>query len=258
MTASVEAVDPRLRFEVTDRVIVITGGGRGLGRAMSIGLAAAGARIVACGRTQADLDDTVATIRAGGGAAIGVVADVGSVDDVQRVVSATVDEFGGIDVVVNNAAEPGFGMVSDLSEREFDRAFDVNVKGPMFLAGAARPHLARSGRGSVINVLSAAIWVGGENMALYRASKEALWGLTKVMAKEWGADGIRVNALVPGPFETTSLAREPERVERIRQSTLFKRIAAFDEIVPPVLFMASDASLFMTGSTVTLDGGVTP
>lgn len=95
-------------------------------------------------------------------------------------------------------------------------------------------------------------------MGLYRATKEALWGFTKVTAKEWAAKGIRVNGLAPGPFDTTADTRGDGREERVRDATLFKRIASAEEIVPPVMFLASDASRFMTGSIVTIDGGVTP
>lgn len=95
-------------------------------------------------------------------------------------------------------------------------------------------------------------------MALYRASKDALWGLTKVMSKEWAAHGVRVNGLAPGPFETTAATREDGREERVRNATLFGRIATANEIVPPLLYLASDASRFMTGSILTIDGGVTP
>jgi NAD(P)-dependent dehydrogenase (short-subunit alcohol dehydrogenase family) len=250
--------DPRPTFALDGRVVIVTGGGRGLGRAMSVGLAAVGARIVACGRTQSDLDATVGEITARGGEAIGVVADLADVDSLPAVTGAAVDRFGAIDVVVNNAVDPGLALVRDITPELFDRVMAVNVKGPVFLCNAALPHLEQSEHASIVNVLSVALWVGGPMMGLYRATKEALWGFTKVMAKEWAAKGIRVNGLAPGPFETTADTRGDGREERVRDATLFKRIAGAEEIVPPVLFLASDASRFMTGSIVTIDGGVTP
>jgi NAD(P)-dependent dehydrogenase (short-subunit alcohol dehydrogenase family) len=250
--------DPRDAFSLDGRVAVVTGGGRGLGRAMSVGLAHVGARVVLCGRTRNDLDATVDTITAHGGEAVGVVADLGDVSSLGAVVQAAVERFGEIDVVVNNAVDPGLALVEELTPEQFDRVFAVNVKGPVFLCNAALPHLERSDHASIINVLSAALWIGGPTMGLYRSTKEALWGFTKVMAKEWAAKGIRVNGLAPGPFDTTADTRGDGREERVRNATLFKRIAAAEEIVPPVLFLASDASRFMTGSIVTIDGGVTP
>jgi NAD(P)-dependent dehydrogenase (short-subunit alcohol dehydrogenase family) len=250
--------DPRRAFGLDGRVVVVTGGGRGLGRAMSVGLAEVGARVVMCGRTQVDLDATVDAITANDGEAIGVVADLGDVSSLGAVVDAAVERFGAVDVVVNNAVDPGLAFIEDLTPEQFDRIFAVNVKGPVFLCNAALPHLERSAHASIVNVLSVALWIGGPTMGLYRSTKEALWGFTKVMAKEWAAKGIRVNGLAPGPFETTADTRGDGREERVRDATLFKRIAAAEEIVPPLLFLASDASRFMTGSIVTIDGGVTP
>lgn len=250
-------VDPRAQFDLAGRVAVITGGGRGLGRAMSLGLVAAGARVVAAGRTEADLHETVAAIDAHGGEAVAVTADIGDLDAAARIVDAAVSRFGGIDIVVNNAAEPGFGEVAALTPETFDRAYAVNVKGPLLLCNAALPHLERSPHAAIVNVVSPAIWLGGPNMALYRSTKAALWGLSVVMAKEWGPKGVRVNGLAPGPFETTN----PVRVGReaaVAAATVFQRIATFDEIVPPLLYLVSDASKFMTGSILTIDGGVSP
>lgn len=251
------APDPRSAFDVAGRVAVVTGGGRGLGRAMSSGLAVAGASVVAFGRTRGDLDDTVAEIRAVGGRAVAVDGDVADPDACRRAVEAAVDEFGGLDIVVNNAVDPGFSAVADITPELFDRVFAVNVRGPVLLCNAALPHLERSEHAAIVNVLSVALWVGGPMMGLYRATKEALWGFTKVMSKEWAERGIRVNGLAPGPFETSADTRKG-REDRVRDSTLFKRIAASEEIVPPLLYLVSDASRFMTGSIVTIDGGVVP
>lgn len=225
---------------------------------MSCGLAVAGAQIVVCGRTRSDLDLTVERIRAEGGRAIACVADVGDRDAGQRIVDASLEAFGAIDIVVNNAVDPGLAPVDQVTPELFDHVFAVNARGPLLLCNAALPHLARSEHAAIVNVLSVAIWIGGPSMALYRASKNALWGFTKVMAKEWATYGVRVNALAPGPFETTAGTRDDGREERVRNATLFGRIADAEEIVPPVLFLASDASKFMTGSLLAIDGGVTP
>jgi NAD(P)-dependent dehydrogenase (short-subunit alcohol dehydrogenase family) len=250
---SASEAPPADAFDLTDRVAIVTGGGRGLGRAMSLGLASAGAMVFLCGRTRQDLNETVAEVIRRGGRASSMVADMGLAEDIPQVVDVAVRTFGGIDIVVNNAVDPAGARLEDLSPDYVDRVLAVNFKGPLFLCQAALPYLEQSRHASVVNVLSVAVWAGGPLM--YRSSKLALWGLTKTLAKEWAPKGIRVNALAPGPFET-SRERDAAREEFIRRSTLLNRIATYDEIVPPLLYVASDASRFMTGSVVHIDGGI--
>jgi NAD(P)-dependent dehydrogenase (short-subunit alcohol dehydrogenase family) len=249
--------DPRAAFDVTGRVALITGGGRGLGRAMSTGLAAAGARVVAMGRTQSDLDETVAAIERDGGEAIGVRADVSDYDALPAVVAAAVERFGGLDILVNNAVDPSNGLIADLTPDVVERNFRTNVFGPMFLAQHAQPHLAASGHGSIVNVISVAVWVGTSGQAMYRGAKAALHGVTRVMAKEWAPE-IRVNTIAPGPFETTARGGwTPMAAASAAAHTLMARMAPFEEIVPHVLYLASDASAFVTGQDLVVDGGIT-
>jgi NAD(P)-dependent dehydrogenase (short-subunit alcohol dehydrogenase family) len=249
--------DPRDAFDVAGRVAIITGGGRGLGRAMSTGLARAGARIVLVGRTQADLDDTVATIEADGGEALAVRADVADYDALPGVVQAAVDRFGGIDILVNNAVDPSNGLIEELTPDVVETNYRTNVFGPMFLANHAHPHLEASGHGSIINIISVAVWVGSAGSAMYRGSKAALHGVTRVMAKEW-APTVRANTIAPGPFETTARGGWiPEAAASAVAHTLLQRMAPFDEIVPHVLYLASDASAFVTGQDLIVDGGIT-
>jgi NAD(P)-dependent dehydrogenase (short-subunit alcohol dehydrogenase family) len=249
--------DPRAAFDVTGRVALITGGGRGLGRAMSTGLAVAGAKVVAMGRTQSDLDETVATIEAEGGEAIGVRADITDYDALAGVVDAAVARFGGLDILVNNAVDPSNGLIANLTPELAESNYRANVLGPMFLAQHAQPHLTASGHGSIINVISVAVWVGSAGQALYRGSKAALHGVTRVMAKEW-APAIRANTIAPGPFQTTARGGwTPELAASASAHTLMQRMAAFEEIVPHVLYLASDASAFVTGQDLIVDGGIT-
>ena len=251
------ATDPRAAFDVSGRVVIITGGGRGLGRAMSTGLAVAGARVVAVGRTQGDLDDTAAAVAAAGGDVLTVRADVSDYDALPGIVEATVAHYGAVDVLVNNAADPYGALVTDLVPEDTERVYRTNVHGPMFLAQHAYPYLRASGRGSVVNVISAAVWIGTSSQALYRGSKAALRGVTRVMAKEWAPE-VRVNTLAPGPFETTyGGGWTDDRRASTTAATPLARIAPFAEIVPHVLYLASDASAFVTGTDLVVDGGVT-
>ncbi len=247
------------------RTAIVTGGGKGLGRAMAAGLAEAGAAVVVCGRTAADLDAAVAGIEGAGGRASAVCADLAVPSQIPPVVDAAVEAFGGVDVVVNNAVDPAFGRSLAESDPAFIEAvLAVNLRAPLLLCQAALSHLERSEHASVINVVTAGVWArGGVRSAgaastgnpWYRISKEALWGLTREMAKEWASLGIRVNALAPGPFEADR-PRTPEIEDLIRRSTLLGRLGTFAEIVPPVLYLAGDASRFMTGSVLHIDGGM--
>ena len=141
-------------------------------------------------------------------AAIGVRADITDYDALRGVVDAAVARFGGLDILVNNAVDPSNGLIADLTPELAESNDRANVLGPMFLAQHAQPHLTASGHGSIINVISVAVWVGSAGQALYRGSKAALHGVTRVMAKEW-APAIRANTIAPGPFQTTSTAVSP-------------------------------------------------
>jgi NAD(P)-dependent dehydrogenase (short-subunit alcohol dehydrogenase family) len=250
--------DPRDLFDLTGRTAIVTGGSRGIGRAMAMGLAAAGAAVVVASR-KADACAAVATeITDAGGQARAVPTHVGHPDEIAGLVEATVEQFGGIDIVVNNAANPLGGALTDVTPAAFDASYGVNVKGPMLLASAALDHLAASGHGSVINVISAGAFQPGETLGLYCSGKAALWSLTRVMAKEWASHSVRVNALAPGPFRTDMMAGAlaiPDFYDRIVASTLQKRVAEPEEIVGAALFLASDASSYVTGSALGVDGG---
>ncbi len=251
--------DPRAQFDLTGRTAVVTGGSRGLGRAMCLGFAAAGARVVVASRKAEACEAVVAEVEAAGGEALAVPTHVGRVDDLDALVAATVDRFGAIDVLVNNAANPLGGALTDVTEAAFAKSYEVNVRAPLFLATRALDHLAASGHGSIINVITAGAFTPGETLGLYCSGKAAVWNLTKVMAKEWAGRGVRVNALSPGPFRTDMMAPTfaiAEFEDAIVASTLVKRIADPDEIVGAALFLASDASSYVTGSVLAVDGGI--
>lgn len=245
-------------FDLTDRVAIVTGGSRGLGRAIAEGFAAAGATVVVASRKADACDEVVDAIRRSGGRALSVPTHVGRPEQVQALVDRVVEELGGIDIVVNNAANPLGGPVAEIEPSAFDAAFRTNVQGPMLLSAAALPHLQASGRGSVINVITVGAFAGAEYLGLYTASKAALWNLTRTMAKEWGPLGVRVNAIAPGPFDTDMMAPTfdvPEFHERIVDATILRRIAEPVEVVGPALLLAADAGSYMTGSCIVVDGG---
>jgi NAD(P)-dependent dehydrogenase (short-subunit alcohol dehydrogenase family) len=246
-------------FDLDGRVAIVTGGSRGLGRAIARGFARAGAKVVVASRKQEACEGVAAEIETEGGQALAVATHVGRVDEIGRLVDATVDRFGGLDILVNNAANPLGGTLTEITELAFEKSYGVNVKGPLFLAAAAIEHLASSDHAAIINVITAGAFNPGEGLGLYCSGKAALWNLTKVMAREWASRGVRVNALAPGPFETDMMAPTyavPEFHQAIVQSTLLKRIASPDEIVGAALFLASDASSYMTGSVLPVDGGL--
>lgn len=245
-------------FRLDGRVAIVTGGSRGLGRAMAKGLAAAGARVVIASRKPDACEAVVREIEAAGGEGLAVPTHVGRTDELERLVEKTVAELGGISIVVNNAANPLGGMLTDSTDLAFEKAYEVNVRAPLTLASRALPHLVASGHGSVINMITVAAFSGGEHMGLYTSSKAALWNLTTVMSKEWGPQGVRVNAIAPGPFATDMMEAAsgiPELEELILSSLIIKRMADPSEIVGAALYLASDASSYVTGSVLRVDGG---
>lgn len=248
------------RFDVAGRVAIVTGGGRGIGAAVARGLADAGALVVVAARSVDACDSVVASIRSSGGTAVAVVTDVGNADSRDSLVARTVSEFGGIDVLVNNAGVLRPHFTTKVTEDEFDEIFRTNVKGPVFLSSAALPHLAEGG-GSIINISALGAFQPMPGIGAYCAAKAAMVNWTQTMAKEWAASNVRVNMLVPGPVATDMiLPRDPaERqgfVASMAAETLMGRIAEPDDLVGTVLFLASDASAFMTGRSVFLDGGM--
>lgn len=257
LTAEHRKADPGALFRLDGRVAIVTGGTRGIGRTIAQGFAAQGARVVVASRSADACADAERELQTDGYEALGVPCHMGSVDDVARLVAATVDRFGALDVIVNNAANALAEPVGGFTEAGFDKSVDVNVKGPVFLIQEALPHLKASAHASVVNVVSAGAWLFSAHGALYAAAKAALVSYTKGMAAALAADGIRINALAPGAVDTDMVRNTgPESGERMAAASLQKRIADPWEMVGPALFLASDASSFVTGTVVHADGGL--
>ena len=242
------------------KVALVTGGSRGLGAAMSQGLAAAGARVVVASRERKSCEAVAVTIRERGGSALAVAADVADTAALDALLDAAYREYGRLDILVNNAGiNNGFCPLAEIPTEDFDRVVAVNLRGPWYLASRAAPRMGAQGGGSIVNVISVgglkpSAWLGP-----YAATKSALHALTKVMAQEWAPLGIRVNAIAPGSYHSDLFDRTAKAIpgfeEGAKASSAMKRIAATEEILGPLLYLTSDAASFTTGATLVADGG---
>jgi NAD(P)-dependent dehydrogenase (short-subunit alcohol dehydrogenase family) len=239
------------------KVVVVTGSSRGLGRAMALGFADAGADVVVSSRKLDACRPVVDEIRARGRRSIAVACHVGQWDDCAALVDATVAEFGRIDVLVNNAGiAPVAPTVADITEALFDKTIDVNLKGPVRLTGLAAPHMPAGS--AVINISSKASTHNSPLTYVYGAAKAGLNAFTQAAAKELGPRGIRVNCIVCGTFMTDSLSVSiptPEARAAVAAGISVGRVAEPEEIVGTAIWMATDASSYLNGQSVLLDGG---
>lgn len=254
------ARDPE-SFDLHGRVAVVTGASKGIGRAIARLLGRHGASVVVSSRRQEAVDLTVAAFREEGIEATAIAAHMGDPLQVEGLVQQTLQRYGGIDIVVNNAAiNPVFGPILQTDDAVFDKIMQVNVKGPMQLARLAHASMKARGGGSVVNISSIEGLTPGQGLGLYSISKASLIAATKVMAREWGTDGIRVNVICPGLVETkfSEALTGNEKILRMvlaRQS--LPQVATPEDISGLALFLASDASSFCTGGVFTADGGYT-
>ena len=244
----------RDRFDMTGRVVLVTGGTQGIGRALAEGYVCANAKVAVVSRNPANCKEAEQHLRDLGGEAIGFVADLGHLDDIARVVERTVDEFGGLDVLVNNAGTSGKQRVGSFTVEEWQRIFDMNVKVPVFLLQEAIPHLKKSGHGAVLNILTIAAFLNSREFPMYGSSKAALFAHTRAAAAELAQYGIRVNGLVPGPSRRRC-SSQVDDTALVGQMALLKRVAHPDEAVGPALLLTSDAGSFVTGQVLFVDGG---
>lgn len=250
------------RFDLSGRVAVVTGGSRGIGRAIADGLAGAGAAVVPAARTAEAVNQVASDIRDAGGEAHGATVDVADPESVAALVDETVDAFGAVDILVNNAGvnpDAALGRPEDVTDEGFEGTISVNLQGAFTCAQAAAPHLQASDDGCLINVASVGGLVGLPRQHPYVASKHGIVGLTKSMALDWAPD-VRVNAIAPG-YVATEFIEGALEDDSIRQSLLdqtpLERFADPEEIAGPAVFLASDAASFVTGSTLSVDGGWT-
>ncbi|MGB3356895.1 MAG: SDR family oxidoreductase [Mycobacterium sp.] len=246
-------------FDMTGRTVIVTGGSRGIGLALAEGYVLAGARVVVASR-KADACEQAAThLRELGGEAIGVPTHVGDVEDLASLVARTVAEFGGVDVLVNNAANPLAQPMGQLTVDALTKSFEVNLRGPVVLTQEALPHLKASPHAAVLNMVSVGAFIFAPMLSIYASMKAALMSFTRSMAAEFVHDGIRVNALAPGPVDTDMMRKNPpEAIEGMVNGTLMRRLASADEMIGAALLLTSDAGSYITGQVIIADGGGTP
>lgn len=250
---------PLNQFDLTGKVALITGASRGIGAALAYAFATAGAAVVLSSRKQDGVDGVARTITEEGGRALAIAAHTGDSRAIANLVDCACTTFGGIDILVNNAAtNPHFGPVLTSEESHWDKILDVNVKGYFRMVQACAPHMKERGGGKVINLASIAGKAPLPNMGIYSVSKAAVLMLTEVLATELAADNIQVNAIAPG-FVKTAFSRaiwdNPTIHDAVVQRIPQRRIANVEELTGIALYLASAASSFTTGATFVIDGG---
>ncbi len=248
-------------FDLTGRVAIVTGGSRGIGKEIAEGLAEAGASVMICARRERWLKPTLEEFRSKGFNIQGKIADVAKQNDVDEVVKATLDAFGKIDILVNNAGISWGCMPEEMPLEKWQQVLDVNLTGCFLMAKAVGREMIKRKRGSIINISSVSGITSSANgpyYAGYVASKAGLIGLTRELAASWGRHGIRVNAIAPGFFHSRLADPVIEIYEKtIQQTNPIPRIGLEGELKGVAVFLASDASSYITGQTIAVDGGLT-
>lgn len=245
-------------FELTDKVAIVTGASQGLGKATALGLAKAGAHIVATDIR--DVSQVVTEINSNKGNAIGFIVDVSKEHDVQQMVKKTIDHFGTIDILVNNAGILSTADAEMIPKEEWDETLNVNLTGQFLCAQAVGKHMIPKNKGKIINISSVAGLFGYASSAHYSASKAGVISLTKTLAVEWGKYNIQVNAICPGVFATdmtNDYLKDSAFVQMIKNKVPLGRYAEPDELIGTVVYLASSASNYVTGHALVIDGGWT-
>jgi NAD(P)-dependent dehydrogenase (short-subunit alcohol dehydrogenase family) len=246
-------------FDLSGRVAIVTGGTRGIGLAIAEGFVSAGAKVVVASRKPEACAETEAHLIAMGGEALGVPTHMGDIAALANLVKRTVERFGRLDIVVNNAANELTQPLGQFTPEAWEKSYAVNLRGPVFLVQEALPHLKASPCAAVVNVISAGAFLFSSFNAMYAGAKAGLMSFTRSMAAEFAAVGIRVNALAPGTVDTSMLRKNSPEAQAIMAQASFQRRAAHpDEMVGPALLLASDAGSFITGQVIIADGGLTP
>ncbi|MFK8102682.1 MAG: SDR family NAD(P)-dependent oxidoreductase [Saprospiraceae bacterium] len=247
------------KFNLTGKVAIVTGSSKGIGKAIAQGLAEHGAKVVISSRKQEAVDEVAQAFQAAGLDAIGIACHIGEADQRQALIEKTIAHYGGIDILVNNAAiNPYFGPLESSDEAVFDKIMDVNVKAPWILSNLALESMKTRGSGSIINIASVEAIHPGLGLGLYSTSKAALLMLTKNQAKEWGKYGVRANVICPGLIKTkfsAALWQNEKLVQKLEKNLPSSRMGQPEEMAGLAILLASDAGAYMTGAVYTADGG---
>ncbi len=245
-------------FDLSGRVAIVTGGSRGIGRSIAEGYALAGAKVVVASRKLDACEETVAAIRKAGGEALAVSTHMGELAQLKALADLTLDHFGGIDILVNNAANALAQPFRQMTPEAWEKSLAVNLRGPVFLTQYCLPGLDKSEHASVINVSSAGAFLFSAYTHMYAAAKAGLLAYVRSCAAEL-APRIRVNGIAPGTIDTDMVRNNtPETQAKMAAAALLRRAAHPDEVVGLALYLASDASSFVTGATFSIDGGLVP
>ena len=249
-----------MEFALKDKVALITGASRGIGEATAIGLAQAGADLAIVSRKLPDLEKVAEEVRTLGKKCLPVQAHLGTVEEINQLVKRVLEEFGKIDILVNNAAtNPTMASAIDVDERAWDAIMNLNLKGLFFLSQAVARVMREKGGGKIINISSAA-GITPDILPLYSISKAGVNMATKVMAQQWAQHNIRVNAIAPGLTKTRfseALWKNPDILKMAMFKTPMRRPAEPVEMVGTIIYLASDASSYVTGQIIAVDGGIT-
>lgn len=247
------------QFNLAGKVAIITGSSKGIGKAIAKGLAENAAQVVISSRSQEACDAVANELRAAGLKAIGIACHIGKAAQRENLVAQTMEVFGRIDILVNNAAiNPVFGPIEEVDPAIFDKIMEVNVKAPWSLSNLVLPHLQAHKNGSIINIASVEALTPGFGLGIYSTSKAAILMLSKNQAKEWGKHGVRVNAICPGLIKTkfsAALWQNEKILGKIQKTLPSQRMGMPEEMVGLACLLASDAGSYMTGGVYTADGG---
>ena len=249
-----------MRLDFGGKIVVVTGAGRGIGEAIAMAFARAGATLVVTARDATSLEAVCARARSAGATATADVLDVADVAAGRSFIDALVHRHGRLDVLVNNAGTSAREPVGEATTEVWDRIFATNTRGLFFLSQAAGRAMAEGGGGAIVNIGSVAQAVGRREMAAYAASKAGVAQITRTMALEWAPQRVRINCVAPGYVRTPlvePVSRRPDLMQEILDRTALGRVAEPDEIAGPVLFLASEAASYVTGHTLFVDGGWT-